>query len=158
MSRNPPIERFDLITAFQVLEHVSDPVEFLRHAAVLLSAGGYMGVAVPNEHGVVRLCPFDPHQWPPHHISRWRVKDLRHLGKLCGLKIVATGADRLLGGELVYFWKLHNRLASVMNKEEYAGPELVPVMLSFLYRKLGMKFIFPRCGPSIYALYKKVTG
>jgi SAM-dependent methyltransferase len=155
MKKEPTAPHFDLITAFQVLEHVSSPVEFLRDAAELLTADGCIAVAVPNEHGVVRLCPFDPHQWPPHHISRWRLKDLHYLGRICGLEVVDHSGDILHGGEIAHFWNLHNRLASVLDKKRHPGSELAPAVISFFYRNSGMKFIFPRRGPSIYALFKK---
>lgn len=44
----PGRDRFDLIILFQVLEHLSDPVAALRHAAALLGEGGRIVVGVPN--------------------------------------------------------------------------------------------------------------
>ena len=41
-------ERFDIITASQVLEHVPDPVSTLRHMKALLAPGGTIWIAVPN--------------------------------------------------------------------------------------------------------------
>src|SRR5688500_16311290 len=69
--------RFSLVTAWQVLEHVPDPGAFLRDCAQFVKAGGYLAVAVPTEAGINRLCPYNPHLWPPHHITRWRLAHLR---------------------------------------------------------------------------------
>jgi len=44
----PGRDRFDLIILFQVLEHLSDPVAALKHAAALLGDGGRIVVGVPN--------------------------------------------------------------------------------------------------------------
>lgn len=42
-------ERFDVITAFHVLEHVIDPGALMRRARELLAPGGILILAVPNE-------------------------------------------------------------------------------------------------------------
>ena len=47
---------FDVITAFHVLEHVRDPLAFLRRLRDLLTPGGWLVVEVPNLGGLrVRL-------------------------------------------------------------------------------------------------------
>lgn len=147
----------DLITAFQVLEHVVDPVRFLVDAKRLTRHSGYIAIAVPNEKGIHALCPWDPHQWPPHHITRWRVEDLRHLAKLTGLRLVQWGSDYLAGQEAEYFWNLHNKFASALGKGRYPGGRVFPYFVSRVYRLCGCKFVFPRRGPTIYALYRS-TG
>jgi SAM-dependent methyltransferase len=39
---------FDIITAFQVLEHVGDPLDFLKGVHKLLKPGGIICIEVPN--------------------------------------------------------------------------------------------------------------
>jgi SAM-dependent methyltransferase len=39
---------FDLITVVHVLEHVSEPISFLRHVLSLLAPGGWLLIQVPN--------------------------------------------------------------------------------------------------------------
>jgi len=44
----PTMQRFDLITAWHVLEHTLDPVPFLRQAAERLTPGGILAIQVPS--------------------------------------------------------------------------------------------------------------
>ena len=150
--------RFDLITIFQVLEHVSNPLGVVRDALRLLRPQGCLALGVPHEKFISRLCPWDPHQWPPHHVTRWRRRDLPALGRRCGLEVVSTGGDRVVGGEARHFWDLHNRLARELGRPAHRGGEWLPGALSFVYRKAGLKHIFPRVGPSIYALFRVPGG
>ena len=46
-------ERFDLVTAFQTLEHVSDPVQVVTDAYELLEVGGAILVVVHNRRGLL---------------------------------------------------------------------------------------------------------
>ena len=156
-SRGFPEARFDLVTAFQVVEHVPDPVMFLREAAALARPGGGVVIGVPNELGIERICPWDPHQWPPHHISRWRPQDLRELGRRAGLSVAATGMDRMHGNDLYHFWTLHNKLAVALGRKPYRGGKLLPKCISWVYRKTGSKYFLPRFGPNIYAFYRRDT-
>src|SRR5690606_19629035 len=40
--------KFDLVTVVDVIEHVTDPVALLRHAAAHLDAGGILAVVTPD--------------------------------------------------------------------------------------------------------------
>lgn len=153
-SRSFTEARFDLVTAFQVLEHVPDPVTFLREAAALTRSGGAVVIGVPNELGVGRLCPWDPHQWPPHHISRWRAQDLRELGRRAGLTVAAIGTDRMSGSDCYHFWTIHNKLATALGRKPYRGGKFLPKCISWVYRLTGGKYFLPRFGSSIYASYR----
>lgn len=146
---------FDLITLFQVLEHLSDPVGVMKQASAFLRPGGFISVAVPSAEGIYRFMPLDPHQWPPHHVSRWRRKDFNQLACVADLKLVECGGDVLLGSGIEHLWKEHNSLALVVGRRGYPGGRALPGMLSFVYRKTGMKFIFPRWGHSLYGYFQK---
>lgn len=49
-----PGKKFDYIFATYVLEHVSDAIEFLRHARTLLSDHGLLFIVVPNARAMSR--------------------------------------------------------------------------------------------------------
>jgi SAM-dependent methyltransferase len=147
--------RFSLVTAFQVLEHVPDPVGLLRQAAARLEPGGCISVAVPSAVGVYRLAPWDPSQWPPHHLTRWRPADLAQLARASGLNLVASGGDVLVGSAIEHFWRCHNRLAPALGRARRPGGAWLPRLLSQVYRKTGMKFLCRAWGESLYAYYHR---
>jgi SAM-dependent methyltransferase len=68
--------RYDVVSMIEVLEHLDDPVGFLRLAGRLLKPGGRLLIAVPDTR---RRTPFGRDSWdyPPHHLTRWSPKALR---------------------------------------------------------------------------------
>jgi SAM-dependent methyltransferase len=147
---------FALITLCQVLEHVPDPVGILKQAAARLKLGGYVSIAVPSKSGYYRFLPWDPHQWPPHHISRWCLQDFKTLSRQTGLRLVESGGDILLGSAIEHTLRLRQRLDSTLDKRPRTRAGLWPGFVSWIYRKSGMKFIAPRWGASIYVYFQKV--
>lgn len=147
---------FDLITLFQVLEHVPDPVDILKQASARLKPGGYISVAVPFKSGIYRFMPWDPSQWPPHHISRWSLQDFKTLSKQAGLRLAGSGGDILLGSAIEHTLLMRQRLASALGEQPRNQSSSWPGFASWIYRKSGMKFIAPRWGSSIYAYFQKV--
>ena len=68
-------QRFDVVTLFEVIEHVSDPAELLRRAGAVLRPGGTLFVSTPNRAG---FPPAPAHlDRPPHHLTRWNEQALR---------------------------------------------------------------------------------
>lgn len=68
-------QRFDVVTLFEVIEHVPDPADLLRRARSLLNPGGLLFVSTPNRAGYP---PAPAHlDRPPHHLTRWNERALR---------------------------------------------------------------------------------
>lgn len=80
--------RFDVVTAFQVLEHVPDPTEFVRLALTCVKPGGLLLVSVPNRERCVkeRVAPLD---CPPHHLTRWASPQMLTLAHILGTECVS---------------------------------------------------------------------
>jgi SAM-dependent methyltransferase len=146
---------FDLISFFQVLEHVAEPAKVLEQASLFLNPGGWISVSLPSSEGVCRLARLEPHQWPPHHISLWRPADLPQLGRAAGLKLVQRGGDLLLGSDIERIWKARSLSATALGRRASWGGSWMPRLLCLAYRKAGLKFIFPRWGCSIYGYFQK---
>ena len=148
--------QYDLVTAFQVLEHIADPVQFLRSMARVVRPGGYLAVAVPNHGGLYRLAPLDPHTWPPHHVTRWTLSHLEQAGSRAGLKVMRKTADVLFGGMIEYFSRLNYRLSEALGRPVSRNRLRLLSLVALLYRKSGMRYWLQlRAGESIFALFEK---
>ena len=87
-----PIERGTCaaVTMFHVLEHLHDPVSYLRSARDLLVPGGRLVVQVPNA-SCWQFLMFGEH-WNgvdvPRHLVNYRERDLESLLEYCGFQVV----------------------------------------------------------------------
>lgn len=82
---------FDVVTAFEVLEHIARPVAFLSAVRRVLRPGGTFFCTVPNWNcsEVRRASRAD---WvPPIHLCFFTRKALRHAAATAGLERVRTG-------------------------------------------------------------------
>jgi len=148
---------FDLISLNQLLEHVPDPISLIKNCIRLLSPRGVIAIAVPGAEGVLRWHPWMALNWPPHHVSRWRRKDLQLLSERCGLTVARSGGNQLLGSELEETL-FANRSHWLALGKMYRGPNPAVIkILGFLYRKTGMKYIFRSQGHSIFSFLKRKT-
>ncbi|MGV8934014.1 MAG: class I SAM-dependent methyltransferase [Gallionellaceae bacterium] len=79
-------ERYDAITMFHVMEHLSNPVAALISLRRLLKPGGLIAVSVPYSPMSFETDWRDPLNRPPHHLTRWNEASLRSLAVAAGLK------------------------------------------------------------------------
>src|SRR5215470_20047401 len=68
-------EKFDVVTFFEVLEHQTDPLEFLRSVKACLRPHGTIALSVPNRERWI-TGP-DVLDYPPNHFLRWNARALR---------------------------------------------------------------------------------
>lgn len=73
-----PKESFDLVTSFEVIEHVASPVDFLKELAGYVKPGGLMLIMTDNFEGrMVRALGAEFPKWIPHtHISHLSAETL----------------------------------------------------------------------------------
>lgn len=84
----PTEHRFDAITAWEVLEHTSYPIDFIEKAKKLLRKGGILCLSVPNwDSPWTRNSKLIQH-WPPYHLSFWTPQSLKTLFSIEDFKIV----------------------------------------------------------------------
>jgi SAM-dependent methyltransferase len=146
----------DLLTLFQVIEHVPSPVDFIKDASRLIRSGGYLVFGVPSQKRMLGLLHYDPADWPPHHVSRWRTADFSKLAERAGLQLVGHGHDRLYGLGIAWAYQYHNRFAAALGKSELPFSSWLPPTLSFIYRYLGCKHYLRLHGQSAYAILRKL--
>ncbi len=81
----PNLPRFDIITFFEVIEHIDNPLEFVENVSKLLKPEGVIALSTPSrERMLVNMLKAD---FPYHHLSRWNEEAVSSLFKKVNLKI-----------------------------------------------------------------------
>ena len=68
---------YDVVCAFQVLEHVPEPIQFIEMALQCLRPGGLLLLGMPNQLSYVGGLMNFALNSPPHHLSGWSDEALR---------------------------------------------------------------------------------
>lgn len=85
-------EHFDLVTFFDVLEHIDDHDDFMGIVRAILKDSGSIAMSMPYR-GARWL---QPHDLPPRHLTRWNKSALRKFLERQGFEIVYM--TRMTGG------------------------------------------------------------
>jgi SAM-dependent methyltransferase len=161
---NKPIEEIspedtgggaELLTMFQVVEHLPDPVGFVVSASRLVKPGGYLAIAVPSDRRMMGLLENDPADWPPHHVSRWRPQDLRSLAEKAGLEVIEERVNRMYGTDIPWAFQLRDRLEGTLGRKQRRIPRPLLLAASVVYRALQLQAVLPFHGPSIQIVLRK---
>lgn len=90
-------DRFDAICSFQVLEHIPDPISFLRGMLGMLRPGGRLILSVPNSAVMRKIDPSNQEllNQPPHHMGHWDEKVFRALERLLPLEVKSVHREPL---------------------------------------------------------------
>ena len=106
---------YDVVTLFEVLEHLEDPLGALVACRLLLRAGGTLVVSVPH-----RLRPgadADPSDWPPNHLTRWTAGSLARALEASGFAIDRLhSAKRSRYGYWEAGWLLTSRFPRLLDR------------------------------------------
>lgn len=82
-------EKYDVVCAFQVLEHIYDVREILTAMVKVLKPSGKLIVSVPNnEPYFLRFGKYEVLNMPPHHVGLWNLRALKSAGEILNLKLV----------------------------------------------------------------------
>ena len=93
-----PERRFSLITAFDVLEHIDDAAESLRHAASLANTDALFVITVPAFNAL-----WTSHDDINHHVTRYTKASFSNLAEKAGLTIVQS--------QYFFHWTVLGKLA-----------------------------------------------
>ncbi|PSB25980.1 class I SAM-dependent methyltransferase [Stenomitos frigidus] len=105
--QNIPIERLDLreaailykesldaVCSFQVLEHVTNPKDFIDWSLQMLKPGGKLICCVPNSDSFLKY-QYNLLDLPPHHMTLWSAGSFKSLESLFPIKLEKTVIEPL---------------------------------------------------------------
>jgi SAM-dependent methyltransferase len=98
---------YDIVTSFQVLEHVATPAPFLRSCIKLLRPGGTLMLGVPNNDSFLGVAEQNWLNMPPHHMTLWTRSSLEYLPQLLELRHVWTRSEPLK--EIEWYQSVYER-------------------------------------------------
>lgn len=103
--------KFDLIVMFQVLEHILNPIKFIKNVLKLLKPGGRLLVEVPNvdDFQIKKNESYRNWYWQRAHIHYFSPKNLKFVLKKGGLKEVKINGVQRYSIENMFNWKLLNK-------------------------------------------------
>lgn len=87
-----PEKAFDIITIFDVIEHIEKPAPFMAAVSNLLKNGGHILIYTPNfdSFSVKVMKEYSSIVDAKEHITLFSYKPIEYLGKITGLKIIHT--------------------------------------------------------------------
>ena len=88
-----PLERYGMVTFFEVLEHQEDPQAFLDTAKCFLNDDGFIALSVPNRNRW--QIEDDPLDYPPNHLTRWSPAALRTFIESNGFEVLSLREEPL---------------------------------------------------------------
>jgi len=80
-----PDKKFDLVTFFDVFEHIDNHLQFTNLISSLLVPRGFIGMSMPYGPGSRWL---QPHDLPPRHLTRWNRTSISRFFERNGFKIL----------------------------------------------------------------------
>ena len=113
---------YDVVTAFDVLEHVEDPVFFLERSSRLLNKSGLLFLSTPDLGSMAAKCLGRRwHFFCPYHLVYFDRETLTKLASRLGLEMVhfsRRGRYRSVGYTLRYLFEflLRRKAPSLINK------------------------------------------
>jgi len=116
----------DVLTLFDVIEHVPDPSADLRAAFDLLAPGGWLVLSTPNIDGLFPRLSYPlanrldywPHPEPPHHLFQFSEATLARIVESAGFRVAGT---RHCNIDLAYTFGAPATLARMPKRLAYAA-------------------------------------
>lgn len=150
-------DRYDFVTAFQIIEHLDDPLGALKSIKERMNDDGFLVISVPNTEGPIRHFPKALTEVPPHHVTRWTAAALRSYlqnEKFEVLEISYEPLSRILWES--YLPVMIKAVLPAFLQKVYLklkGPQLVLRFIKLL--KLTPLKTLPLRGHSVYVLARK---
>lgn len=136
-----PERRFDVVTMMDVLEHVEDPVAFLKDAALLLSSGGRLIITVPAHPNL-----YDERDESIGHRERYTREELKRQLSSAGYCVAEVRYWNLIGWlQRKWFPTSRGADAEAVNKIRYGGSRRSAVLQVAL--RTWFRFVENRISP-----------
>lgn len=108
---------YDVVCAFQVVEHVSDPLTLFAEMVRAARPGGLVIVSLPHVPSAMLRIPNFVVNAPPHHLTWWTSRALEALAQRGGAVVESIGTIDWDAQDSLIYWI--ERCSFVRCKDEY---------------------------------------
>ena len=147
-------EYFDIVSAFQVLEHVTDPLQFLKDLITLIKPGGKLIISVPNPESFTQYANKNLLDQPPHHMHRWNKRTFSRLHRIIPIKLVKIKFEPLATYHVNWFLGIQRSRISENQSIRKVGLFILDRILAPLLKKSSLARRFVR-GHTLYVEFIK---
>jgi 2-polyprenyl-3-methyl-5-hydroxy-6-metoxy-1,4-benzoquinol methylase len=147
-----PKKEYDVVCAFQVLEHIYEVKSFIDGCLSLLKKNGILIFGVPNNNPYYyKWEKYHTLNLPPHHMGMWNEVSLKYLSKIFPLEVVYFQTEKL---------KNHKHWFQIQ-RENLSSKNIIFKLLYLIPRpvyKFVVKIFSPKIeGPYCLIMFKKTS-
>lgn len=125
---------YDLILHFELIEHLIDPVGFMKHINRLLAPGGYCYFHTPNSNGMDNLAlgyndfrPIAHGIFPPMHLQGFNSQNLLHFIISSGFNLVSHETPGIFDVDVIKIFGVKSKLGVYSNICSFAENQLAVI-------------------------------
>jgi SAM-dependent methyltransferase len=145
--------QYDAVCSFQVIEHVSNPKDFLEWSCMLLKPGGKLILGIPNADSFLKY-QFNILDMPPHHMTRWDHQVLSSLPDLFPLRLLHLKKEPLAAYHVVEYVNAHfSHIGRYRIMQPICRPVLKNGFAQFLKCKRLRQYL---TGQTLYASFYRI--
>lgn len=143
-------ERFDVVTAFEVLEHSPAPGDFLDALEKIVSPGGFLAISVPNRD----RWPAFHYDWdcPPHHLTRWSRSVLTSFLERHGFRTLRVATGRRQAESLLHQYLRFGIITRLIHREQSVPHDSLSARAGGAFQMASMAFRVKRAAIKVLAL------
>jgi SAM-dependent methyltransferase len=146
-------DHYDAVCAFQVLEHVFDPKEFLECSCTLLKSGGWLILGLPNAESFLKY-QFNVLEMPPHHMTKWSEDVLRYIPSVLPLRLIGIRLEPLAEYHVAEYVKALCRLYATRGVPKFFYSRWVQHRLREFLKVTRLRKLL--VGHTLYAKFQRV--
>ena len=140
--------KYDVVCAFQLLEHINEANTFLEQTIKTLKKGGILAIGVPNNDSYIfRADSYHTLNTPPHHMLLWNRQSLVYLAEIFDMSVVEITTSPTT--------RLHKGVAYNLWLENKLGKNIFTKIFALATRWIVKSLSFLQQGTTIVAVYKK---
>ncbi len=111
-------KKFDVVTSFQVLEHIENPIEFIQGMINSAKDNGLIIISVPNVDSFMACMENNYLNLPPHHISWWSKDSLFYVARKLNLEIIDFKIEKSISMNIALSISLKRKLNTILGRKQ----------------------------------------